>query len=204
MFLQDQACLLRKAPAGESHTLQAFFLRENGLQMVLSRKRTKTNSATADPDLFESGEINLERKGADKPAFLRDFHSAVRYSGIARHYPSLAAASRLSRFYERNLRHMEHFTFAWDLLHTALDAFSSKRQPGIILLKAYFLFAKNEGYPVKEEWIATLPGARRTGLAQLLQSPVEDCEEDASIIEGHIRSLEAYFLHHTDLILPDA
>lgn len=204
MYLKDQACLLRKAPSGEHHSLLYFFLKEGGRQIVLSRRGSTPARGNADPDLFESGDISIERKGSDKPAFLREFQAHSRFPGIARGYASLTTACRLTRFYELNLRHMEHFEFAWDLLHTALAAFAEKQRPQPVLLKSLFLFARHEGYPVKEEWLATLPSHAHTSVAHVLQSPVEDCEVDASVIEGHIRSLEAYFLHYTDLILPDA
>jgi hypothetical protein len=98
---------------------------------------------------------------------------------------------------------MEHFTFSWELLHTAMEALSSKPHPETTLLKAYFLFAKHEGYPVMQQWLTTLPKQTREEVSRILQSPVEACGVDTSIVDGYIRSLESYFLQSTDLILPD-
>ena len=203
MFLKDQGCLLRKSPSGEHYNLLVFFLRENGLQMILTRRRTKTSIAVNDPDLFESGEVNIEKKGDNKPGFLKEFIPQSRYPGIAKKYRSLEAASRLTRFYEKNLVHMEFYDAAWELLHTALESFSQKEQSGVILLKSLFVFAKLEGYPVKDDWLERFPESTKCKLWQLIRSPVDSVDVDPSNVTNWITALEQYFIQHTDLLVPE-
>ena len=202
MFLQDHGCLLRKADSGENHVLLIFFLRQNGLQMVLARKPTKSGIATNLPDLFESGELTLEKKG-DKPAFLKEFSPGTHYKGIARDYSALKTASRLARFYELNLLHLEHFEAAWDLLHTALQSLSEKRQSATVLLKALYVFARSEGYPVKEQWLEKLPREERILVEGLIRQPVDSQHMDTSITTEWIRRLEIFLLQETDLRIPE-
>jgi hypothetical protein len=203
VFLKDQGCLLRKELTGENHNLLVFFLKDNGLQMVLSRRPYKTSTLLNDPDLFESGELNIEKKGDNKPAFLKEFVPNSRYQGIARKYKALQAASRLTRFYEKNLIHMEFFDAAWELLHTALDSFSSKEQSDTILLKSLYVFARSEGYPVKENWLEKLSLQNKCEISSIIHSPVDSIDIDPDKITAWIRNLEIFFQQHTDLLVPD-
>ncbi len=171
--------------------------------MVLSRRPSKASTFLNDPDLFESGELNIEKKGENKPAFLKEFVPHSRYQGIARKYKALKAASRLARFYEKNLIHMEFFDAAWELLHTALDSFSSKEQSDTILLKSLYVFARSEGYPVRENWLENLSPQIKSEIASVIQSPVDSINIESAKITAWIRNLEIFFQHHTDLLVPD-
>lgn len=204
VFLNEQGCLLRKAESGESHFLLVFFLRERGLQMALMRKRSRSSPLAHEPDLFDSGDLVIERKGESKPAFLKEFTPKLRFTEIARQYTALKAASRLTRFYEKNLFHMEHFAVAWDILHTALESFSKNNQPGVTYLKALYVFAKSEGYPVREEWLGNQSSDNRSLISAIMRQPVNSIEPESGKMDQWIRNLEAYFMQSTDLIVPDS
>ncbi|MGC9450396.1 MAG: hypothetical protein ACP5I4_03025 [Oceanipulchritudo sp.] len=203
VFLTDQACLLRKAPSGENHLLLAFFLRETGLKYALARKATSSGGTPALPDLFEWGELRMEQKDPARPAFLREFMRKRGFPGIARDFRTLRAASRLALFYERNLQHMESFPEAWNLLLTALENLSEKRKPEAVLLKALFLFARNEGYAVRAHWLAQLRKAWRGDVARVLQDPVEACTADPAQLDDWIHDLCRFFAQETDLLPPE-
>jgi recombinational DNA repair protein (RecF pathway) len=203
VFLNEQGCLLRKAESGESHFLLVFFLRERGLRMTLMRKRSRSTQLAHEPDLFDSGDLVIEQKGESKPAFLKEFTPKLRFTDIARQYTALKAASRLTRFYEKNLFHMEHFETAWELLHTALDSFSKNNQPGITYLKALYVFAKSEGYPVREEWLGNQSPDNRSHINAIMRQPVGSIELESGQVDHWIRNLETYFMQSTDLIVPD-
>lgn len=204
VFVNGQGCLLRKAESGESHFLLVFFMRERGLQMALMRKRSRSSALAHDPDLFDSGELVLEQKGESKPAFLKEFTPNLRFTQIARQYKALQAASRLTQFYEKNLFHMEHFEAAWELLHTALGSFSKNRQPAVTYLKALYVFAKLEGYPVREEWLGNQSSDNRSLINTIMRQPVDAIELEPANVDHWIGKLEAYFMQSTDLIVPDS
>jgi hypothetical protein len=204
VFLNGQGCLLRKAESGENHFLLVFFLREHGLRMALMRKRSRSSPLAHDPDLFDSGDLIIEQKGENKPAFLKEFTPNMRFTEIARQYKAFLAASRLTRFYEKNLFHMEHFEAAWDLLHTAMDSFSKNRQPAVTYLKALYVFAKSEGYPVREEWFGSLSPDNRSLVDAIMKQPVDAVELESADVDYWIHNLEAYFMQSTDLIVPDS
>ena len=59
------------------------------------------------------------------------------------------------------------------LLRTALDAFGTAGRPDIVHLKSLYLFARDEGYPVKQEWLPSLPAAERAVAAAILSRRLE-------------------------------
>ena len=203
MYLTEEGCLLRKADSGENHTLLVFFLRESGLRFVLARRRSKPQAGGSLPDLFETGEVYLEQKDTAKPAFLREYTPASRFPGIARQYKAFTSAAILTRFYEKNLVHMEHFEAAWDLLQRALESFSGHRQPEVTLFKALSLFAKLEGYPVRAQWLQMKSRETREQLLAVLQAPVGEVKVESLPMEETITDLLRYFARETDLLPPE-
>ncbi|MEX0326314.1 MAG: hypothetical protein AB3N33_09530 [Puniceicoccaceae bacterium] len=202
MFLTEEGCLLRKTDSGENHTLLVFFLRESGLRYVLARRRSKQPAGNALPDLFETGEVYLQQKDAAKPAFLREYTPLSRFPGIARQYTAFAAAAQLTRFYEKNLIHMEHFNGSWDLLQKALESFAAQPQPHVTLFKALYLFAKLEGYPVNAQWLQQKEPALRKALQGVLQQPVNEVSMEPKLLQESLTDLFNYFQRETDLLPP--
>ena len=199
MFISDQGCLLRKSSSGENHLLMVFFLRQQGLKSALSRISRSLAMSSPKPDLFHSGSVLIEQRDEGKPAFLKDFQPEHLHRGIGLAYRSLACASALSRFYERNLLHLELFQEAWILLHQALAAFSLKPLPEATLLKAFFLFARSEGYPVTAQWLNAKPPQPRRDLTTILRSPPERVEASPHEVGFWIQDLEHYLRDQTDL-----
>lgn len=203
MYLTEEGCLLRKTDSGENHTLLVFFLRESGLRYVLARRRSKQPAGNALPDLFETGEVYLQQKDTAKPAFLMEYTPLSRFPGIARQYTAFTAAAQLTRFYEKNLIHMEHFNGAWDLLQKALESFAAHPQPQVTLFKALYLFAKLEGYPVNAQWLQRKQPALRKALQGVLQQPVNEVSMDPKPLQESLSDLFNYFQRETDLLPPD-
>jgi recombinational DNA repair protein (RecF pathway) len=203
VFISDQGCLLRKTASGENHFLLVFFLRENGLKYVLARKPGRSNSGPCVPDLFEVGNLILEQKNPAKPAFLKDFSSTGEHAGIGKTYRQLQAASNLTRFFEKNLIHMEHYPEAWDLLENALTALAAKPNPEAILLKTYFVFARSEGYPVLAHWLESKPQGEQQSISQVLKSPAEEISATVDELNAWIVNLSLFFKRETDLLPPE-
>jgi hypothetical protein len=203
VFLTDEGCLLRKADSGENHTLMVFFLRENGLKYTLCRRRAGPDTSIHIPDLFETGEATMEQKDTSRPSFLKEFTPHQHFPEIARHYKTFKAASLLAQFYEKNLYHMEHFSAAWDLLQTALGSFAAKHQPEATQLKALFVFARLEGYPVQAQWLGSKKPAERASLSALLSKPVGVEAIDHVKAGEWIQDLNRFFQRETDLLPAD-
>ena len=69
-------------------------------------------------------------------------------------------------------------------------------------LKSLYLFARDEGYPVKQEWLPSLAAADREVAASALNRPVGAQDADPADVARIRRSLEAYLGAHTEIIIP--
>jgi recombinational DNA repair protein (RecF pathway) len=181
--------------------LLACFLRENGLRYVLARTR-QTRPASL-PDLFATGDLLYEQKDPARPAFLREFTAEAEYAAIGSHYKRLQAASRITRFYERNLLHMETYAAAWTLLQAALAALAAKPAPEVVLLKTLFQFARHEGYPVHAHWLAPKAAAERAAISTVLRQPLDGIDCPQQRVSDWTTDLLLFFGRETDLLPPD-
>lgn len=200
MFTSEQGCVLRKTVSGEHHFLLVLFLQESGLKYALARKASGKKQGSALPDIFQTGDFTLEQKDDARPAFVKEFALAHDFKEIGRAYRSLQAASTLSRFYEQNLLHMEHYSEAWELHQKALLAISRKPRPEVTLFKTCFAFARSEGYPVIAHWLRQKGPDEKASIQQVLQQPVEAAGADEVELKKWIQDLNAFFARETDLL----
>lgn len=185
--------------------LLALFLRQHGLRHVLARRRQRNRTpGDALPDLFTSGKVLLERKAENRPVYLKEFIATRQLPGLAASYAALNAASRLARFMERNLTHMEVFEPAWGLVDKAFQAMASKPLPEVALLKALYLTANREGYAVRGHWLQGKKPAERQALTHVLQNPAEALAGvvESDLVEVWIDDLCRYFEQETPLEPP--
>ena len=72
--------------------------------------------------------------------------------------------------------HEDSRTSVARLLRTALAAFATGVRPDAVSFKSLYCFARDEGYPVKQEWLPTLPKTIRTAALHLLRTPLAHLE----------------------------
>ena len=88
------------------------------------------------------------------------------------------------------------------LLRTALDAFGAAGRPDIVHLKSLYLFARDEGYPVKQEWLTSL-SADDLGVATgVLNRRLDQQHSGPDQVARIRRSLESYLGANTEIIVP--
>jgi hypothetical protein len=75
-------------------------------------------------------------------------------------------------------------------------------RPDVVHLKSLYLFARDEGYPVKQEWLPSLGPADAATAAAVLNRRVG--EQEAALAEvARIRaSLEQYLAGNTEIRIP--
>lgn len=203
MFLTDKACLLKRSAKGERSQLMVFFLRENGLRYVMGFTSRSGKVQSSLPGILESGTLTIELKNPSAPAWFREFSVEADHAPIGDSYARLKAASRIGRFLERNLVHMEHFTVAWHVLHKALDSLCSGSSPEVVQLKAWFALARSEGYPVTTHWLQANPPGQRNDLVRILKQPAGSVEVDPPLVGRWLADLETFMVRETDLLPPE-
>jgi hypothetical protein len=154
------------------------------------------------PDLFDTIAAMLESSNQGRTWFVREVRVAVRRAAIGRSYDALRFASALVAVVSRNQVHEESRPNVERLLRTALDAFASAARPDVIHLKSLYLFARDEGYPVKQEWLPSLAAPDRAIAGAVLNRRLDEQASPAADVARIRASLEGYLESSTEIIVP--
>lgn len=200
---QAVALVLNRIDQGERHCRFQLLCPESGPIDALWRRTARPN-APPPPDLFDQIEANLKSSNRSKTRFLEEFRIIRSHKGLARNYASFREASAFTRTIWRNLVHAEHFEPLYQLSCDALAAFENGIRPELVHFKALYRLARNEGYPVKEDWWSNLPEQARDEVVTLVQTPVENHPIAEQAVSAHFRSLIHYLQFSTDIVIPKA
>ncbi len=206
----DAFVLLKRPPADAFQSFTAFSA-EHGTLTILQRL-AKKSAATASPlDLFDEASLLLESSNQGRTWFVKETRLLARPSGIGRSYEALRFASEFAALIARNNVHEDSRAAVATLLRTAFAAFATGLHPEVVHFKSVFCFARDEGYPVKQEWLSTLPSALRTEAQRLLRTPLANLEKPGQLADVNVapdaktkiltRRLGEYLRGHTDILL---
>jgi hypothetical protein len=204
--LQTDALVLLKQPPADAFQTFTVFSTELGGLLVLQRLPKKSAPASVALDLFDDVALLLESSNQGRTWFMRESRLVTRYGGIGRRYESLRFASTLASLVARNAVPDESRAPVAALLRTAFAAFADSARPDLVYFKSLYRLARDEGYPVKQEWLAGLPAAQRAAAERLLATPLATLAETSSAIADPssailLRRLEDYLRAHTEILL---
>ena len=203
---QTDAHVLAKADHAGDHTVLTCFSFGDGLFTALLRppRGAKTDTAPA-PDLFDRLALVLEHgKGSSGgPWFVREHRLLARHASIGRDYEPLAAASRLARVVARNPVPEDSRAAIDALLAQAFAAFARPdARPDLVYFKSLYLLARDEGLPLKQEWLPSLPVGDRTLAASALNLPAAAPDAPlAADLARLTKRLETYLVGEHDLFI---
>lgn len=195
----DAFVLLKREPTDAFQGFTVFSV-EHGTLVVLQRISKKSASTTIALDLFDEVSLQLESSNQGHTWFVKETRLVTRPAGIGRSYESLRAASSLSALIARNPVHEESRLAVGTLLRTAFAAFASDARPDIVFFKSLYCFARDEGYPLKQQWFPTLSAADRDAVASLLNRPLAGQSAAADLVARLHRRLEDYLGSHTEIL----
>lgn len=201
--LATDAFVLLKRPPTESFQTLSVFSAEHGALTVLQRLPRKTATSTQ-LDLFDEAALMLESSNQGRTWFVKEAHVLTRPSGIGRSYEALRLAADFTALIARNPGHEDSRRPVATLLRTALAAFATGVHPDVVHFKSVFCFARDEGYPVRQDWLATLPAELRAEAEYLLHTPLAELPASDSArprLPILARRLGDYLRGHTDILL---
>jgi hypothetical protein len=204
--LQTDALVLLKQPPADTFQTFTVFSEEHGALLVLQRLTKKNAPASVALDLFDDAAFLLESSNQGRSWFVRESRLITRHGGIGRRYESLRFASLLAALVARNPGPNESRAPVAALLRIAFAAFADSARPDLVYFKSLYRFARDEGYPVKQEWLAGLAAADRAEAERLLATPLATLVETHSAIAGPsssilLRRLEDYLRTHTEILI---
>lgn len=167
--------------------------------MVLQRIGKKAN-ATTNLDLFDEASLLVETSNQGRTYFLREARVITRQTAIGRSYDALRFASALAMLITRNTVHEDSRAGVATLLREAFAAFGASARPDIAYFKSLYRFARDEGYPVKEQWFPTLAASDRAEVSTLLNRPLTDQTAATDLVAQLQHRFEEYLQHETEII----
>jgi len=199
--LATDAFVLLKRPPAEAFQSFTVFSAEHGALLVLQRIAKKSASTAIALDLFDEASLQLESSNQGRTWFVKETRLITRSAGIGRSYESLRAASSLTALIARNPVHEESRPAVAALLRTAFGALAAGARPDVVFFKSLYCFARDEGYPLKQQWFPTLPASDREVVAALLNRPLAEQTAEPLAVARLQRRLEEYLGGHTEILL---
>jgi hypothetical protein len=195
----DGFVLEKRASAADGWQSFLIFAPEHGPLHVLQRLPGKTGGGRVLLDLFDEAALFLESSNQGRTWFLREAKILNRRPEIGRSYAVLREAAALTRLIARNSVAPDGRPAVTELLRTGLEAFARRDQPELIYFKCLYRFARDEGYPVRQAWLPSLPPADREAAALLLNQPL-DRQTGLPEAVGRLREqLEDYLRRETEI-----
>lgn len=201
--LATEAFVLLKRPPSEAFQSFTAFSAEHGALIILQRIPKKV-ATTAVLDLFDEASLLLESSNQGRTWFVKEARLLARPSGIGRSYEALRLAADFTALIARNPVHEDSRQPVAALLRTALAAFATGVHPAVVHFKSVFCFARDEGYPVKQDWLATLPAELRAEAEHLLHTPLADLATTTAerpLLKILTHRLSDYLRGHTEILV---
>lgn len=199
--LTTDAFVLLKRPPADTFQSFAVFSAEHGALTILQRLSKKSSSTTVALDLFDEASLLLESSNQGRTWFVKEVRLVTRHATIGRSYETLREASALASLIARNPVHEDSRRAVATLMRTALAAFAEGARPDFVFFKSLYCFARDEGYPLKQQWFPTLTAADRTEVAGLLNRPLAEQAATTAAVARLRRRLEEYLRGHTEILL---
>jgi recombinational DNA repair protein (RecF pathway) len=199
--LTADAFVLLKRPPSDAFQALTVFSAEHGTLFVLQRIARKSAATSLALDLFDEASLFLESSNQGRSWFLREARLITRHADLGRSYETLRLASRFTALIARNTVHEESRAAVAALLRAALAAFGSGARPDLVYFKGLYRFARDEGYPLKQQWFPTLPAADRREVVTLLNRPLAAQTADPAAVARLERRLEEYLRGHTEILI---
>ena len=181
--------VLSREALGERFLKIRIFDPIDGLKASLFGLRSRHKISP--PDMFDDVECILRPVKTDSSLpFVQDFRIVKSYRELATKPKVFVTASEIARFYLNNGSHLLDPGPRLKLLNAALDSFQRTDFPQVVLLKLYYRFARDEGLPVRESWLISLPQSLLDLTIAILRRPVHQTSVDADKIIEVLKSLK--------------
>ena len=191
--------LLNRIETGENHLRLMVFSSVQGLQPALLRKARKKGSPSL-PDLFDEVELALQVTKTSGIPFIKEHRVLNKRTELSSSHTRFSAASGIAKFYLENGGHLlepEKFAF---LLDSCLHALINGGEPMVVRFKMLYVFAKAEGYPVRQSWLVGLSNKELDFAQRVLFQRVSEQSPEIEKMESSLNSLENWLESETELV----
>lgn len=198
--VQLSGIILKQEASGEQFFRLTILSPNKGSVMAMLR-RAKRNSREVMPDLFDEIEVVLEKKSEDGFGFVKELNILHRRRGLAKSFIALELACEWSTILMKNLPRETEVEAVYALMKKCLEAWEKRINPEAVFFKCLFVYAREEGYPVKHDWFEKLTHNERVEVAAILNTPIAALQMKPEVVRKWIERLKHYIQHYTDILL---
>ena len=199
--LHTEAFVLSKKPPADRFQQITVLSASHGQLLCLRRVAVKSASTSVALDLFDEADLWLESSNQGRTWFVKEVRVLARHDAIGRSYDALRFASAFAAVIARNPVSEDSRERVHALVRQTLAAFATAARPDIVHFKALYCFARDEGYPVKQEWLRGLAEAERAAAAEILNQPLAAQTAAAPVVARLAARLGDYLRDHTEILL---
>lgn len=193
-------CLvLGRDPSGESHSLLTVLEPAEGLLRCLLR--THRGKTATLPDLFDEGELTLERAKEGGVRFASDYRLLTRRAACGRDHRTLERACRLAAMIRKNPPPPESAEVCYRIALETFDAMAARPRADCAYFKSLFLMLKDGGWGVNEQWLTQL-GDRQPLAVAILSQPLDAQSMGEETVAALATDLERWAVGEAHFILP--
>jgi hypothetical protein len=200
--LATEFLVLDRTPGSEGWIRLTAFSATEGRLECMQRLSSKPSAAVPPLDLFDHVRATLETRNQGRTWFLREAQPLRRRTGLGASYATLTHACRLARVIARTPIHDDSRSAVAALIDRALDAWETGIRPDAVYFKSLFLLARDEGFPVREEWLRQLAADERATTETILRQPAAEQTTAEPEVRRLSHALEDYLAHEHDFVFP--
>jgi hypothetical protein len=201
--LATEAILLTRKDSGEHGALLTFLSPSHGLLRAFNRSSARSRQPV--PDLFDEASLRLEKPktGGGDLWFVHEYLVQRRRGGLGANYHCLLYACRYGLLLAQHIFDAEEAPLWTEQLRQTLDAWEKRQRPEATYFKAIYLFARLQGIPVKEEWLASRSQQHREMARAVLRQPLPEQTTPMPAILRLIADFEHYLENQHDVRISD-
>ena len=200
--LTVEGIVLRRRPVGEKFLHLDLLTASHGL-MGLRKPISASGKSGANPDWLDLLQCTVQRNGPGSIWYGKEWLILHRHTALAQSSEAMQCAATFSRFLLVNLPHFPTDPEPHQLLRDTLQAWEERPHPTVALLKAYYRFARTEGFPVREHWLISLPPESARAAEVLLRTPLDQLPQHNPAVTPILHSLQQWMQSEAELRFPN-
>ena len=153
-----------------------IFSAESGLCVL--HKRVSQKKTAQLPDFLDVVAAEAERSKTGGMFFLKDFEILASHPRVAESYEAFSDAAEIAKCALKNSAYLESFGGMYERLRAAFAAINSGADSACVRIKFMYVFARDEGYPIKEDFAAGLGAEEFSALKKILSTPAAELGAD--------------------------
>lgn len=196
----DEVLVLGRETGGEATWRTDCLGLATGRLVIWQRAGTaRRGQALAQLDLFDDAEVVASRRDPHAPRFLREVipHPSAKAQLVA-NYRAFQAGALWNRWLCRNLPIEHPVPELHSLTRQTWQALNLGHLPALVLLKALFRWARDEGHPVGADWLPRLPTNTRAATTIWLSRPLAEAQADEAEVQASLDTLRSYLQAHAE------